>query len=172
MKALKMAAGVAGVVFLGLGVLMAATNPSASAYEEYGTEKLTAYVKDNVCQKTVILQDQCASLVDSQQSEIQQVLAASTSRQDFIFFSIYKTDISVNAIVPERVKSFLPATPSYQFETFAVLQSFYTYKYQKKSPQPASTQNQLNFPLSQANAFNLTVFSSFNQRTVKYPLSN
>lgn len=139
MKALKIAAAVAGVLFLGLGSVMAATNPSASAYEEYGTEKLTTYVKDNLCQKTSILQDQCGSLVDSQQSQIQQILATNTSRQDFIFFSIYTTDISASAILPERVKSFLPATPSYQFETLGVLQSFYTYKSQKKSPQPAST---------------------------------
>ncbi|HEY9810381.1 MAG TPA: DUF4359 domain-containing protein [Halomicronema sp.] len=153
-----MAAAVAGVLFVGLGALMVATNPNASAYEEYGTEKLTAYVKDNICQKTFVLQDQCVSLVDSQQSEIQEVLAANTSRQDFIFFSIYKTDISVSSIVPERVKSFLPAIPSYQFETFGVFQSFYTYKSQKKSPQPDSTQKRHNSTIFKTNVINYTAF--------------
>lgn len=132
MKGFKTAALVGGVVLAGLGVAMAVTNPPQADYEEYAVQRLTAYVKDNFCQKAGFFENQCANIVDSGQSEFKQAIAQSTQRQNFIFFSIYTTNLSVTPLLPARVAAVLPALPSYQFETAGVLQSFYTYQAKQK----------------------------------------
>lgn len=138
MKALKMAAVAGAVSLLGLGAIMAGTNPDRNAYQEYGTQKLTGYVKDNVCQKLPLGKDQCGGLLESKQAEIEQVIAQNTYRQDFIFFSIYTTDLSLTSLVPAQLRSMVPTLPSYQFESVGVLQNFYTYKSQKTQPPDTS----------------------------------
>ena len=50
-----------------------------------------------------------------------QRLTANTRQQNFIFFSIYTTDLSVSSMIP-----------SYHFETVGALQNFYTYKAQER----------------------------------------
>ena len=132
MKGFKTAAIVGGVVLAGVGVAMAVTNPAQTAYEEYAVQKLTEYVKGNFCQKAGFFENQCAAIVDSGQSEFKQAIAQNTQRQNFIFFSIYTTNLSVTPLLPSRLTSVLPALPSYQFETAGVLQSFYTYQAKQK----------------------------------------
>lgn len=132
MKPLKIAALVGGVALGGLGVAMALTNPTQSAYEEYAVDKLTEYVKENVCQKAPFLQEGCASTVDAGRSDIQRIVQGSTQRQDFLLFSIYTTDVSVSRLLPAGFSAMLSGLPTYQFETVGVFQSFYTYKAGKK----------------------------------------
>ncbi len=132
MKGLKMAILVTGVTLLGLGAAMALTNPNQPAYDEYAAEKLSEYVKEKVCQKAAILRDGCVSTVDAGRSDIQKVIAASTQRQDFILFSVYKTELSLNRLLPSGLNSVLSGLPSYQFETVGVFQSFYIYKAKQK----------------------------------------
>lgn len=109
----------------GLGIAMAITNPSQSDYEEYAIAQLTAYLKDNTCTQTAtdednFLQHSCTLLVDVGRPQLQKIIADNTSDRNFIFFRIYRTEISIS-----------PLLPAYRFETVAALQKFYTYQIPK-----------------------------------------
>ena len=121
MKTLKILASVGGIAAIGVGVAMAIANPSREAYNEYATSKLVELAKDQGCSKVPFGKDKCLSVVDSARPQIQESISQSTHRQNFILFSIYKTEISIP----------VPLTPSYQFETLGAFQSFYTFKQEK-----------------------------------------
>lgn len=126
MKSLKSITYIGAAALGGLGVVMGFTNPSRSAYEEYAAKRLSEYVKNEVCDQAPkvfgdFLQRNCNSLVDSSHSGVQRVIATNTQRQNFIFFSIYRTDFSVS-----------PVIPSYHFETVGALQNFYTYTVEER----------------------------------------
>lgn len=126
MKGLQVLTAIAGVALAGLGAAMAVSNPRQDAYEEYALGRLTIYLKGNVCPQAPkafdnFLQRQCTSLVDTGRPEIQHLISENTQRQNFIFFSVYQTDLSLG--------SFLPA---YHFETVGAFQHFYTYRSQKQ----------------------------------------
>ena len=111
-----------GIALAGIGGLMAITNPGQNAYQQYATEELSAYLKDNVCPQLPkglqnFLQSQCKALVDVGRPQIEQLISHQTRRQNFILFSIYQTNLSVT-------ESF----PSYHFETVGILQNFYIYQ--------------------------------------------
>jgi len=116
-----------GVVGLAaLGVAMAKTNPSKAEYEEYAVQRLTEYLKKNVCKKTPSLLEHlinvnCDKLVDSAKPQMREVIVGNTQRQDFIIFSIYRTDFTLNSWVP-----------SYKLETVGAFDKFYTYNSEKQ----------------------------------------
>lgn len=111
--------GVAGLAALGL--VMAKTNPSQAEYEEYAVQKLTKYLKTDVCKKTPsilenIINFNCNKLVDSAQPQIRGIITASTQRQDLVILSIYSTNLKLNSLVP-----------SYKIDTVGAFDKFYTY---------------------------------------------
>ncbi len=124
--------GVAGVV--ALGVAMANTNPSQAEYEEYAVQQLTGYLKTNVCKKTPkllesIIKFDCPQMVDSANPQIREIITESTQQQNFIIFSIYRTDLKVSSLIPGLgLDSFFSSIPGYQFETVGAFDQFYTYK--------------------------------------------
>jgi hypothetical protein len=134
MKALTIMAYVGVFGLAAFGVAMAKTNPSQVEYEEYAARRLTEYLNTNVCKKTPkfienVIQFNCRQVVDSAQPRLREIIADSTVRQDFIVFSIYRTDLNVNSLIPAlRLDSILPSTPGYQFETLGAFNQFYTYK--------------------------------------------
>ncbi|MEH2362840.1 DUF4359 domain-containing protein [Nostoc sp.] len=104
-----------------LGVAMAKTNPSQVEYEEYAVQRLTKYLKTDVCKKTTniienLIRFNCDKLVDSANPQIQEIITRTTERQNYIIFSIYRTDLKINSWIP-----------SYKFETVAAFDQFYTY---------------------------------------------
>ena len=117
----------AGIGLLAVvGAACAFANPSQSQYEEYAVSTLTGYLKDNVCTQTPkdfgdVLQGYCTSLVDVGRPQLQKIIAQNTDKLNFIFFSIYRTELSIG-----------PYLPAYQFETVGFLQKFYTYQAQKQ----------------------------------------
>ena len=109
-----------------LGVAMAKTNPSQVEYEEYAVQRLTKYLKTDVCKKTTnfienLIRFNCDNLVDSANPQIQEILARTTERQNYIIFSIYRTDLKINSWIP-----------SYKFETVGAFDQFYTYTAEKE----------------------------------------
>lgn len=121
MKSLKPLTSISLVFLAGLATTMAIANPDTSTYEEYAVEKLTTYLKDDVCSQVpqafeTLVQNSCSSLIESNRPQIQQIIARSTQRQNFILFSIYRTNLSISSVVP-----------LYRFQTVAVMQNFYTY---------------------------------------------
>ena len=130
MKGLQVLTAIAGVALVGVGAAMALTNPDQDTYEEYAVEQLTDYLQRDICPKAPSilgnsLQSQCNSIIQSNQSQIKQLISKSTQRQNFILLSIYKTDLSISTIAP-----FLPANvlPGYHFETVGAIDNFYTYQ--------------------------------------------
>jgi hypothetical protein len=112
-------AGVAGLA--ALGVVMAKTNPGQSEYEDYAVERLTQYLKQDVCQKTTnffenFINSQCERLVEQANPQMREILARTTQKQNFVVFSVYTTDL--------RLSSLLPA---YRFQTVGAFSNFYTY---------------------------------------------
>jgi len=121
MKSLKIITYVGAAALAGLGVAMALTNPSQRNYEEFAVQKLTEYLKKDVCTKAPkvfddFLQRNCSVLVDSSRPKMQQIIAETTQKQNFIFFSVYRTELFIN-----------PVIPSYHFETIGAFQNFYVY---------------------------------------------
>lgn len=105
---------------------MATTNPSQRSYEEFAVQQLTQYLKKDVCAKAPkafenFLQRNCSVLVDSSRPQMQQIIAETTQRQNFIFFSVYRTELFIN-----------PFIPAYNFETVGAFQSFYIYTAEKQ----------------------------------------
>jgi hypothetical protein len=109
-----------------LGVVMAKTNPSEAEYQDYAVERLTEYLKTDVCQKTQgfienLIQFNCEKVVDSVNPQMRGIIANTTQRQDFLIFSIYRTDLKVSSLIP-----------SYTFETVGAFDNFYTYSAQRR----------------------------------------
>ena len=126
MKSLKTVTYIGAAALATLSVAMATSNPGQPAYEEYAVQQLSGYLKSDVCTKAPkilegLLQRNCAVLVDSGRPQIRKLVSDSTQRQNFLFFSVYSTNLSVN-----------PLVPSYHFETVAAFQNFYTYMAEKQ----------------------------------------
>ena len=111
-----------GLLLAGSGVLMAIGNPGQIDYEDYATDSLSLYLKQDVCPQAPVefggfIQSYCKTLVDSGQPQIQQIIAHTTTQQNYFLFSIYETTLAL----PDPL-------PTYEFQTIGVMQQFYTYQ--------------------------------------------
>ena len=114
--------GVCVSAIAALGTVMAATNPSQAAYETYATNQLIHQIDTQVCAeapKTFNLQNQCRSLLKSNRAQIRQLISDGTQRRNFIFFSIYSTDISIASFAPSLRVEAIGA-----FQQFRVYEAF------------------------------------------------
>ncbi|NEN96533.1 MAG: DUF4359 domain-containing protein [Moorea sp. SIO1F2] len=115
------------IVLAVVGGSMVVTNPGQATYEDYAVEQLSKYLKEEVCPQAPetlgsFLRRQCTILVDTGRPQIKQVVAQTTKRENFLLFSIYRTDLDVSTLIP-----------SYSFETVGICQQFYLYKADEKS---------------------------------------
>jgi Domain of unknown function (DUF4359) len=105
----------------GLGGIMAVTNPDRSVYEVYGVEQLGNLAR-NQCDRApagfrAVLQGPCRAAIESIKPQLGPMLAATTTRQNLIFFSIYRSDISIPAV-----------NLNAQIESIGAFNNFFTYK--------------------------------------------
>ncbi|MBD2215034.1 DUF4359 domain-containing protein [Nostoc linckia FACHB-104] len=126
MKSTTIIAYLAAAGLAVLGIAMASTNPNQTQYEDYASERLSQYLKTDVCKKTQgILQNlinfNCEKTVDSFNPQMRGIIAGTTERQDFLLFSIYRTNLKLNSVIP-----------SYSFQTVGAFNSFYTYSAQQQ----------------------------------------
>lgn len=115
--------GAAAIGFLGTLIL---TNPSHKTYEVYATAKLSDYLKVEGCEKKLpnFFEGGCKDVINSLQPQILDLFARSTTRQNFLIFSIYKTNIK-----PETLSPLLPSgLPEYYFESLGIFNNLNTYK--------------------------------------------
>ncbi len=125
MEALQVVSGMGGFALATIGGLMVITNPGQNDYENYATEALTIYLKQEVCPQAPqelggFLRSYCKTLVDTGRPQIQRVIANKTIRQNYLLFSVYETELSLPSPVP-----------SYEFGTIGAFQQFYTYEAQE-----------------------------------------
>lgn len=115
---------VGGVVLAGTAAGLALTNPEPSAYEQYATSRLSDYLAVNLCDDippnlNQVLQNQCRSLLENNQTQVRQLIANHTTRSNYGLFSLYRTRLEAPG---------LPLLPSYEFETLGIGRSFFTYR--------------------------------------------
>ncbi|MDB9427628.1 DUF4359 domain-containing protein [Microcystis aeruginosa CS-555/01A07] len=124
MKLARLGGMVLGVVLGGIAGILLTTNPNRQDYEQYASQRLTSYLKDNVCARAqaspevqALLRGYCKMLVDTGHPFLQEAIAANTTRKNFLIFSVYQTELS-----------FPPPLPSYQFSSVGFLNKLYIYE--------------------------------------------
>ncbi len=117
MKTQKLGLAVLGTVLTASVAGMILTNPGSTAYQEYAVEKLNLELKERGCSQVGALKGACHALVAELRPQMGGIISQGTERKNFLFFSIYSTDLSLH-----------PSLPSYHFETVGVFYNFYTYK--------------------------------------------
>ncbi|ELS03947.1 hypothetical protein Xen7305DRAFT_00036710 [Xenococcus sp. PCC 7305] len=109
-----------GICKLGLifsGSILTITNPGPGNYEQYASEQLNTYLKQDVCPEIdQKLSKPCSILVDFARPQLNMAIADQTQRRNFLLFSIYQTELSIPSTLPD-----------YYFETLGIFDKFYTY---------------------------------------------
>jgi hypothetical protein len=100
---------------------LGAANPDRAAYEFYAVDRVGDIVSAQ-CDRApdglgILLQGPCRAAIDSYKPQIRPLLAATTTRQNWILFSIYRSDISIPSI-----------NFNAQVESIGILNHFFTYK--------------------------------------------
>ncbi len=109
------------VVGSGLVGVMALTNPDRSAYENYAVDRISDLAKDQ-CDRApaglgILLQGPCRAAIEAYKPQLRPLLSATTSRQNWVLLSIYRSDISIPAVnLNARV------------ESIGIFDRFFTYK--------------------------------------------
>jgi hypothetical protein len=105
----------------GLGGVMAVTNPSRSAYESFAVDRIGDLAKDKCARASdglgVFIQGPCRGLIEAYKPQLRPILAAATSRQNWVLFSIYRSNIMV-PIVNLQVR----------VESIGIFDRFFVYK--------------------------------------------
>ena len=122
MKFVSIAAYAGVAALIALGVAMVGSNLSRSYYEEYATQRLSGYLKEQGCSKTPSLLDNlnkfnCAKFIDSASPIIKQIIKATTQEQDYLLLSVYRTELKINSL-----------KPAYKVETVGAWSNFFIYK--------------------------------------------
>jgi hypothetical protein len=103
-----------GIIFLALGTVLTLTNPGPKQYENFATEQLILYIKENICNPksanlTETLKSQmCNLMVDTGQKQIPTLIAQTTERHNYLLLSVYETQLYI-----------------YKFETIGIFNDFY-----------------------------------------------
>jgi hypothetical protein len=103
------------------GAAMVLSNPSQDAYEAYAIEQIANRAKEE-CNRAPagfgeVIKAPCRAAVEAAKPKLRPLLKTSTTRQNFVFFSIYKSDLAVPALNFRT-----------QVETIGIFNGFYTYK--------------------------------------------
>ncbi|MEY2978914.1 MAG: DUF4359 domain-containing protein [Prochlorotrichaceae cyanobacterium] len=120
-----------GAILVGAAGILGVTNPSPDQYADFAAKKAVTYLETEVCTRKVPIfgnsfQDECVTAVQSPdtQSRVRSLMLENTERQNYVLFSLYKTDLNVQDLIP-----FLPGNllPQYQAESLGILTFFHTF---------------------------------------------
>lgn len=118
-----------GLGIIGLGAVMAATNPGEAEFEKFALDQLETRGCKEVPQ---IVREQCPRFVRDNQAQVKKLIMKDTQRENYGLFSIYRTNLSARSIIPE-LPLFLDL-PAFKLETVAMFGKFYIYEAQKQKP--------------------------------------
>ena len=111
------------IILLGIFALcgLGVTNPDRAAYETYAFEQIGNLARDQ-CDRApaelgIMLQGPCRAAVEAYLPRLRPLLSATTVRQNWFLFSIYRSDISVPAV-----------NFNARIESIGILNHFFTYK--------------------------------------------
>ncbi len=113
------------IALLGIFTLcgLALTNPDRSAYENYAVD-LVAQLGKEECNRApggfgAVLQGPCRAAIESFKPKLRPLLAATSRRQNFLFFSLYKSELSIPGV-----------NLNLSVESIGICNNFFTYKAQ------------------------------------------
>jgi hypothetical protein len=116
----------------GGGLALAVTNPTPEDFVEFATRRASDYLRQEACPAPLPIVGQsfaqeCIRAVDSEsvQSRIRKLVTENSERQDYLFFSRYRTELSLHTFLPLDV---LEDFPIYTVETLAILDQFHIYQ--------------------------------------------
>ncbi len=123
-----------GIGLAGVGVALALTNPGEAAYTEYAAQRLSEYLQADLCpQAGTLLKGSCRSFVQDNQQALGKIVAKSTRREDYLLWSVYKTDLSIDSMLPSLLKDVLnEELPAYHAETIGVFNTLHTYQLKRR----------------------------------------
>jgi hypothetical protein len=122
MNPLRAVGSLVGFLLICCSVLLAANNPSQQDYERYASESLASYLKERVCPQAPLafngaLRSYCKTLVDTGRPHINTLINRTTTRQNFVLFSLYETQLAL----PSPLRG-------YQFQILGVMREFFIYE--------------------------------------------
>lgn len=106
---------------LGVGGLGFLTNPDRAAYEIYAVEQAGNLAREQ-CDRapgglSIIVHEPCRAAIEAYKPQLKPLIAATTTRQDWGLFSIYRSDIAIPAV---NFKG--------RVESIGLFDRFYTYQ--------------------------------------------
>lgn len=123
MKIAKLLMIALGLGVVGVGAALALTNPDEKAFEEFALQQ----VKAEGCKELPeVIRSQCPQFVQDNQAQIKKMLLRSTERENYVFFSIYRTNLSARSLVP-ALPLFLDL-PAFRLETIGLFGKFHIYE--------------------------------------------
>lgn len=138
MKDIPLLAWLGGVVVVGLGTVLAVTNPTATAYDAYASNIMAQYLQTQGCNQVKtslgeklgeVFHQQCIEFIQDNQPGLQSLVTNQTLHQNFLVFSHYTTDLSFDKFLPMPLAKQLPA---YEVKTIGVLNQFLIYQQAEK----------------------------------------
>lgn len=110
---------------------MAVTNPSQERYHQYAAQRLSQHLQQKECVKLDDSLRNLCKLLEREQGQtlLKRLIADNTERQNFLLWSIYRTNLSTSNILPSFLNGLLSIpSVSYQAETVGVFGQFQTYR--------------------------------------------
>ena len=123
---------ITGSVLVAVGTVLVFTNPDPTAYERYAGRYLSQYVRENYCPNAptfFAFIRPCEVVVNALEPTIRDIFAHHTKRQNWLFFSLYITDISSSSLITLGSQ---PEFFAYHTETLSILNQFHTYKIEQR----------------------------------------
>ncbi|WP_088892005.1 DUF4359 domain-containing protein [Leptolyngbya ohadii] len=121
---------IAGILLVGTGAALAITNPRSESFDRYATERLSEYLQTEACPKAgSLLESTCGRVVQDNQAAITTLVSQSTRRENYLLWSVYKTDLSLDPLLPSLLDG---ALPSYHVQTIGVFNGFHIIKAEER----------------------------------------
>lgn len=113
MKPWQIGTAIAGAGLAAVGISAIATNPGPEAYEAYAAARLATVLTsecEDLARKEDVpgwakvlqgaLQGRCSTLVERTQPALQRAIADNTERRNYLFLSVYRTELAVPELIP------------------------------------------------------------------------
>jgi hypothetical protein len=97
---------IGGIAVVGIGTVLALTNPSSTVYHRYAAKTVSLFVMRDLCQERVhqsemlksFTLESCQAIADQGETAILSFIQNNTDHQNFILFSLYTTELPMRSL--------------------------------------------------------------------------
>jgi hypothetical protein len=97
---------IGGIAMLGVGTVLALTNPSSTVYHHYAAKTVSLFVMRDLCQERMpqsemlksFTLESCQGIADQGETAILSFIQNNTDHQNFILFSLYTTELPMRSL--------------------------------------------------------------------------